>query len=169
MAARLGVSSRWLKEQAEAGSVPGLKAGERWLFKPDVVAAAVSKMAAWSVESAWSEVFQRRVNAIETRNLMNAVDGHSIVPPDELLRLGLPEDVCDRLTKTFRSNRNTPGGMIYVAGEPVAELRGVLGLDVLEWLANTIRADISGVVASGRGTRAEQFKAAILAVIGGDE
>jgi len=52
MAARLGVSSRWLKEQAEAGSVPGLKAGERWLFKPDVASAAVSKMAApKSIES----------------------------------------------------------------------------------------------------------------------
>jgi hypothetical protein len=46
MAARLGVPSKWLREQAEAGSVPGLKAGERWLFKPDVASAAVSKMAA---------------------------------------------------------------------------------------------------------------------------
>ena len=45
MAACLGVPSQWLREQAEAGSVPGLKAGERWLFKPDVVSAAVSKMA----------------------------------------------------------------------------------------------------------------------------
>ena len=37
MAARLGVSSRWLKERAESGSVPGLKAGNRWLFRADVV------------------------------------------------------------------------------------------------------------------------------------
>lgn len=46
MAARLGVPSRWLREQAEAGSVPGLKAGDRWLFRPDVAAEAVTKMAA---------------------------------------------------------------------------------------------------------------------------
>jgi hypothetical protein len=45
MAARLGVPSSWLKEQAEAGKVPGLKAGERWLFVPDVASDAVRAMA----------------------------------------------------------------------------------------------------------------------------
>jgi hypothetical protein len=34
-----------LKEQAEAGKVPGLKAGERWLFVPDVASDAVRAMA----------------------------------------------------------------------------------------------------------------------------
>jgi hypothetical protein len=46
MAARLGVPSQWLKEQAEAGKVPGLRAGDRWLFVPEVVSAAVRSMAA---------------------------------------------------------------------------------------------------------------------------
>jgi len=45
MAARLGVPSRWLREQAEAGKVPGLQAGNRWLFVPDVAADAVRAMA----------------------------------------------------------------------------------------------------------------------------
>ena len=45
MAARLGVPSKWLKEQAEAGKVPGLQAGNRWLFVPDVAADAVRVMA----------------------------------------------------------------------------------------------------------------------------
>jgi hypothetical protein len=45
MAARLGVPSRWLREQAEIGKVPGLRAGNRWLFVPDVVSAAVRAMA----------------------------------------------------------------------------------------------------------------------------
>jgi hypothetical protein len=45
MAARLGVPSRWLREQAESGKVPGLQAGNRWLFAPDVAAAAVRSMA----------------------------------------------------------------------------------------------------------------------------
>jgi hypothetical protein len=45
MAARLGVPSKWLKEQAESGKVPGLKAGDRWLFCPDVASAAVRLMA----------------------------------------------------------------------------------------------------------------------------
>lgn len=45
MAARLGVPSRWLREMAESGKVPGLRAGNRWLFVPDVVSAAVRSMA----------------------------------------------------------------------------------------------------------------------------
>lgn len=46
MAARLGVPSSWLKERAEAGQVPGLRAGNRWLFRPDVVLPVVAAMAA---------------------------------------------------------------------------------------------------------------------------
>ena len=45
MAARLGVPSRWLREQAQAGLVPGLKAGDRWLFDPEVATPAVRSMA----------------------------------------------------------------------------------------------------------------------------
>lgn len=45
MAARLGVPSRWLREQAEAGKVPGLQAGNRWLFDPEVAESAVRLMA----------------------------------------------------------------------------------------------------------------------------
>ncbi len=45
MAARLGVPSRWLKEQAEIGGVPGLQAGNRWLFDSEVAEAAVRSMA----------------------------------------------------------------------------------------------------------------------------
>ena len=45
MAARLGVPSRWLREQAEIGKVPGLRAGDLWLFVPDVASAAVRAMA----------------------------------------------------------------------------------------------------------------------------
>ena len=45
MAARLGVPSKWLREQAEIGAVPSLKAGNRFLFVPSVVCAVVSSMA----------------------------------------------------------------------------------------------------------------------------
>jgi len=46
MAARLGVPSKWLRERAEANEVPALRAGNRWLFRPDVVGPIVSAMAA---------------------------------------------------------------------------------------------------------------------------
>jgi hypothetical protein len=46
MAARLGVPAKWLKGRAVAGDVPGLLAGNRWLFRPDVVVPIVAAMAA---------------------------------------------------------------------------------------------------------------------------
>ena len=45
MAARLGVPSKWLREQAESGAVPSLKAGKRFLFAPAAVRSVVSAMA----------------------------------------------------------------------------------------------------------------------------
>jgi hypothetical protein len=45
MAAQLGVPSQWLREQAEAGNIPGLRAGNRWLFAPEAARAAVLAMA----------------------------------------------------------------------------------------------------------------------------
>ena len=45
MAARLGVPSKWLREQAESGTVPSLKAGRRFLFAPAAVRSVVSAMA----------------------------------------------------------------------------------------------------------------------------
>jgi hypothetical protein len=45
MAARLGVPSKWLREHAESGAIPALHAGNRWLFRPDVVGPIVAKMA----------------------------------------------------------------------------------------------------------------------------
>lgn len=37
MARRLGVTSRWLRAECEAGRVPHLKAEDRFLFDPDAV------------------------------------------------------------------------------------------------------------------------------------
>lgn len=48
MASQLGVTAKWLKERAEAGEVPALQAGTRWLFRPDVVVQAVAEMASHS-------------------------------------------------------------------------------------------------------------------------
>jgi hypothetical protein len=42
MAARLGVTRAWLLEQANAGKVPCLKAGKRFLFSPTAVVEALA-------------------------------------------------------------------------------------------------------------------------------
>lgn len=48
MAKRLRVPSKWLKERAVDGDIPALRAGNRWLFRPDVVGPVVAAMAASS-------------------------------------------------------------------------------------------------------------------------
>ena len=46
MAGRLGVPAKWLREEAEAGRVPHLRAGEQLLFDPSAVERALRKRAA---------------------------------------------------------------------------------------------------------------------------
>ena len=50
MARRLQVTQTWLKEQAQAGTVPSLAAGRnRYLFNADAVAAALAQKAAGEI------------------------------------------------------------------------------------------------------------------------
>lgn len=45
MARRLGVTQKWLRQQAVDGAVPALKAGPRFLFSADAVSKVVCEMA----------------------------------------------------------------------------------------------------------------------------
>ena len=45
MARRLFVTQQWLREQADAGDVPCLKAGKRYLFNPVAVQEALAVQA----------------------------------------------------------------------------------------------------------------------------
>lgn len=46
MARKAGVTTKWLRSEAEAGRVPCLKAGDRLLFLPDAVIDILSQRAA---------------------------------------------------------------------------------------------------------------------------
>ena len=46
MARRLGVTQQWLRDQAGAGKIPCLKAGNRYLFNPVAVQEALATKAA---------------------------------------------------------------------------------------------------------------------------
>jgi hypothetical protein len=50
MARRLDVASKWLRDQADAGEVPSLKAGTRYLFN----AAAVEQVLADKAATSWN-------------------------------------------------------------------------------------------------------------------
>jgi hypothetical protein len=46
MARRLGVAQTWLRSEAEAGRVPCVRAGKRYLFAPEAVERVLSDRAA---------------------------------------------------------------------------------------------------------------------------
>jgi len=46
MARRLHVPPKWLRQEAEAGRIPALRAGDRFVFRPDIVARIVAERAA---------------------------------------------------------------------------------------------------------------------------
>jgi excisionase family DNA binding protein len=54
-ARRLGVTQQWLRDEADEGRIPCLKAGNRYLFNPDAVEAALAKRATRSREGADNE------------------------------------------------------------------------------------------------------------------
>lgn len=45
MARKAGVTTKWLRSEAEAGRLPYLKAGDRLLFSPDAVIDTLSRRA----------------------------------------------------------------------------------------------------------------------------
>jgi excisionase family DNA binding protein len=46
LARRLGVTQRWLRDEADAGRVPHLRAGSRYLFSPTAVEEVLADRAA---------------------------------------------------------------------------------------------------------------------------
>jgi len=48
MARRLGVTQKWMRAEAEAGRIPCLRAGRRFLFNPAAVEQAFAARAAQS-------------------------------------------------------------------------------------------------------------------------
>ena len=85
-------------------------------------------------------------------------DGHTIFDPKAFLDAGLPAEVVQRLTATYRSD-GTPKGTIFVAGRAVDELAGVYGLDVLRFLAAALGVEYPS--AFGRRTEARNIQAAL--------
>ena len=49
MARLLHVPAKWLRSEAEAGRIPALRAGDRLVFRPDVVLPLVAERAAGGV------------------------------------------------------------------------------------------------------------------------
>lgn len=85
-------------------------------------------------------------------------DGHTVFKPEAFLTAGLPAPVVTHLTRTYRSD-GSPKGTLFVNGEPVAELAGVYGLDLLRFLAGAL--DVEYARALGRGFEARNIQDAL--------
>lgn len=100
-------------------------------------------------------------------------DGHSIFDPQAFLEAGLPAEVVDHVTRTYQSDPSSPKSTLFVHGQPVAEVSGVYGLDLLRFLAQAL--GVQHAPALGRGYEARRLQAALhahfrdLAVPRGDE
>jgi len=60
MSRRLGVTSAWLRSEADSGRIPHLLAGERYLFVPDVVIELLANRAAREGQTAASSKCRSR-------------------------------------------------------------------------------------------------------------
>ncbi|CAN5621281.1 hypothetical protein BH10PLA1_BH10PLA1_17180 [soil metagenome] len=85
-------------------------------------------------------------------------DGHSIVDPKAFIEAGLPATVVDHVTRTHKSD-GSPKGTIFVSGQPVPELRGVYGLDLLRFLADALGVQYRSAI--GRGFEAQNIQSAL--------
>lgn len=85
-------------------------------------------------------------------------DGHSIFLPQAFLDDGLPQEVVSYLTRSHRSD-GTPKGTIFVEGQPVKDLEGIYGLDLLRLLAEALNITYRSAI--GRGFEAQNIQSAL--------
>lgn len=92
---------------------------------------------------------------LKTGSLCN---GHNIIKPHALLDAGLPVDVVEQVTVTHQSD-GTSKGTLYVDGQPVEQLTGVHGLDMLEFMASALGVKYRQCM--GRGFQASAIREAL--------
>lgn len=85
-------------------------------------------------------------------------DGHTIFKPEAFLDVGLPQPVVDYCTHDHASD-GSPKGTIFVNGQPVKELSGVYGLDLLRFLASAL--GVTYARKFGRGSQAGAIQSAL--------
>ena len=100
----------------------------------------------------------RQLPADVVLRIASLCDGHSILKPQAFADAGLPDQVVQHLTRTYRSD-GSPKGTIFVDGQPVPELQGIYGLDCLRFLADGL--DVSYRRALGRGFEASNIRTAL--------
>jgi len=92
-------------------------------------------------------------------------DGHSILPPDTFVEVGVPAELVALHTRTHISDRNHYKSTIFDAyGKPLDSLKGVSCLHLLEQISKELGLPPS--LREGRGFRAQDLRSRILEHLG---
>ncbi len=85
-------------------------------------------------------------------------DGHSILKPEAFIDAGFPQVVVEHMTRKYRSD-GSPKGTLFVGGQPVKELTGIYGLEMLRFLAGALGVEYRDAI--GRGFEAQNIQIAL--------
>ena len=100
----------------------------------------------------------------ERQALLRAVrlcDGHAILDPQAFLDAGLEPELVDACTETHKSDFSDPKRTLSQGGLPVAELRGIYGLNFLRRIASALGVPYAAKL--GRGSQAHEIQRVLLA------
>lgn len=87
-------------------------------------------------------------------------DGHTIFKPEAFAEVGVPQDLIDRCSSTYRSDFSDPKYIISGPdGNPVVEMQGIYGLDMLESMVRDFGLRCEAKL--GRGFQARVYQEAL--------
>jgi hypothetical protein len=113
-----------------------------------------------------SQAAAARVRALPAEVILRAAslcDGHGILDPQAFLDAGLPAEVVAHLTRIHRSD-GSPKGTVFVQGRVMAQVEGVYGLHLLQFMAAAL--DVTYRACFGRGSQACAIREALQAHFG---
>ena len=84
--------------------------------------------------------------------------GHNILDPKAFSDAGIPTELVEHLTRTYKSD-GSPKGSIFVGGKPVKSLEGIYGLDALRFFALALGVKYKDAI--GRGFEASNIHVAL--------
>jgi hypothetical protein len=94
------------------------------------------------------------------REALEGVDGHTLYSPQKFLEAGLDAEIVAAFTKVHRSAAGHGKETLYTDGGRVDSLKGVYGLELLEFVAGCFGVDSWKM---GRGFRAAHLLQQLLA------
>ena len=103
----------------------------------------------------------RTLTVADVKSIMTSLNGsgHDIMKPRELITGGVPADIVQILTETFRSDMSDPKYCIFVDGELVESLTGVHSLSLYKYACWTLSIRYESKF--GRGSQARVCHAAL--------